>query len=143
MVPSLWVCKNYLGPSADPLIRFGVCKTKDKVQDDPPNNGNITIYTSFNLIHISKLDEIENTLTAQLRFSMFWMDERVKTNFSHKTVANTSYDILKINIKTYLKNEKTGRSGEGVPIWLPDYNFENQQMRESVTEEFVLTELNI
>ena len=107
------------------------------MRDEPPNKGNVTIFATFKHIHISKLDEVESTLMVHLQFSMFWMDERIKTNFSHETQVNSSYDILKMNIKKYLKSTST----LGPPLWLPDYNFKNQLMRESVTEEFVLTEL--
>ena len=69
------------------------------------------------------------------------MDERIKTNFSHKIKANSSYDVLKLPIKRYLKNETPGKMG--VPLWLPDYNYENQIMQEPVTEEFVLTGVNL
>ena len=102
----------------------------------PPNNGNITVFANFDYIHVSKLEEREGKLTSHLRFKMFWMDDRIKTNFSHKTEANTSYDVLKIDIKKDLKNSL------GPPIWLPDYNFKNQLMQASVAEEFVLTDLN-
>lgn len=138
-----WVCKYHVGPEFDPLVRFGACRTKDNIKEEKPNNGNVTVFVNFNHIHISKLEEIESTLTAHLQFSMFWMDDRIKTNFSHKTEANSSYDILKLNIKKYLKNQESGISSLGAPLWLPDYNFKNQLRREAVTEEFVLTELRI
>ena len=142
LVTKFFKCRKY-DPSSDPLVLYGACMEHLDIKDEPPNAGNLTVFSNFKVIYISKVDEIESTLTAHLKFSMFWIDERIKTNFSHKIKANSSYDVLRLNIKRYLKNEKTGVSKMGVPLWLPDYNFENQIMQESVTEEFVLTRLNL
>ena len=145
LVLKLFLCQdqkkfNY-DPSSDPLVRYGACRLNGDIALEPPNEGNLTVFGSFELIRISKVDQMESTLTAHLKFSMFWMDERIKTNFSHKIKANSSYDVLKLPIKRYLKNETPGKMG--VPLWLPDYNFENQIMQEPVTEEFVLTGVNL
>ena len=143
LVLKLYKCRKY-DPSYDPLVLYGACTVDNDIKDEPPNEANLTVSANFQLIHISKVDEIESILTAHLKFSMFWIDDRIKTNFAHKTKPNSSYDALKLNIKKYLRNEKTGVAGsQGVPLWLPDFNFENQLMQEPVTEEFVLTDLKI
>ena len=116
-----------------------MCKVNDNIQEDAPNKGNLTVYVDFRQILVRKVDQSENTLTLNIQFDMFWMDGRIRTNFTHPNEVNVSYDRLKLKISKYLKNDKTVRAS--MTLWLPDFDFKDQLKRTPVSEEFVLTEL--
>ena len=106
-----------------------------------PNDNNATVHITFRDISISQLDETEQTLKARLRLSMFWLESRIKANFSNPYNKGTPYDEIKFKLENYYNSAVTLR--RQLRVWYPDFEFENRVKIKHASGNNMIREINI
>ena len=115
------------------LIEQGACKITGYKEVEAPKEGDITVYNSFNGIHVSEVDETKKTITVHLKLSMLWVDNRIQVNFSRQDNINATYDVIKLILN----------DPQNMPLWTPNYNFKHQSELAPIYDPFVVTEIKI
>ena len=72
---------------------------------------------------------------------MFWLEHRVKANFSHPHKYGASYDDIKFILDYYFNPLMSLR--KSLKIWYPELEFENRLKIIPASGKFVMTEINV
>ena len=102
---------NLLKQNNLPVINSCI-KNRYKVNYPPIDNGNLILYTTYSHHKVLKVDEIEKTVTINIKQSTTWEDRRILTSFSRN---DTSFGIRNAI-------ELTPLTLHGAyPIWIPTW----------------------
>ena len=89
--------ENYIECTGGKLLSSSVCAPKFYRKEDIPNKPTV-VNTSLELKNIRATNDKEMTITADIIFSFYWIDNRIKTKFSNteKNQGRTVLDIQQL-----------------------------------------------
>ena len=84
---------------------------------------------------------MSSDLAVLLRLSMFWLESRIKANFSNPYNKGTPYDEIKFKLENYYNSAVTLR--RQLRVWYPDFEFENRVKIKHASGNDMIREINI